>query len=65
MKATILIGVKWHRCVVERIDDIPHWSGNSIRRFACRFPNGDLICCGKNSIKLQTQGSEKHGGKET
>jgi hypothetical protein len=49
--AFMLIGAKWFRCEVERIDDIPHWSGNTIRRFTCRFPNGDVICCGRNSIR--------------
>lgn len=53
MKAKILIGMKWYRCVVERMDDIPHWSGQTIRRFTCRMPNGDVICCGRNSIKIE------------
>ncbi len=52
MKAKILIGAKWFSCKVERVDDIPHWSGQFIRRYTCRFPNGDIICCGRNSIRL-------------
>lgn len=54
MKAKILIGAKWHACTVERTDDIPHWSGQMIRRYSCRMKNGDLIFCGRNSIKLPT-----------
>lgn len=51
-KAKILIGPKWYPCVVERIDVIPHWSGQTIRRFTCRMKNGDTILCGRNSIRL-------------
>lgn len=51
-EAKILIGAKWYACIVERTDDIPHWSGQIIRRFTCRMKNGDLILCGRNSIKL-------------
>jgi hypothetical protein len=50
-KAKMLLGSKWYVCTVEQIDDIPHWSGRAIRRFACRFKNGDVLCCGVNSIR--------------
>lgn len=55
MKAKILIGMKWYSCFVERTEDIPHWSGGAILRFTCRLANGDVICCGRNSIKIKNE----------
>lgn len=54
-RAKILIGVKWWPCTVERIDDIPYFAGRAIRRFTCRMDNGDLICCGRNSIRKRKE----------
>ena len=62
-KAKMLIGPQWHQCTVVAIDDIPHWSGNSIRRYTCSFKGGDLICCGRNSIKhVNTKESRTSAG---
>ena len=59
IKASILIYNKWHRCVVERIDDVPHWSGQTLKRYVCKFPNGSIICCGSNSIRLNSPRPER------
>lgn len=57
--ASLLIGNKWFRCVVKAIADVPHWSGNSIRRYDCQFPNGNAISCGRNSIRAaRTKGKQ-------
>jgi hypothetical protein len=58
-KAKMLIGPKWHACTIEGIADIPHYSGQHIRMFTCRLKSGNVICCGRNSIRPAASAGER------
>ena len=47
----MLIGDRWLRCTIIGQWAELHWSGQLMQGFQCRFSDGAIICCGRNSLR--------------
>ena len=50
-RGRVLIGSHWFPCRVVSAEEVPVYYGGTIRCFKCEFPNGDVVFCGRNSIR--------------
>jgi hypothetical protein len=55
-RVRVLIGRRWHAAAVEAVGRWSHWSGNSYPVYTVRFPGGDLLRCGNNSVRPRAAG---------